>query len=105
MITREYLGDAGGHEKINPTSATAITASVRQPTSGRFKGMMAKNAYVTVETQIVRFREDGTSPEAAAGHVINATGNYVVRGPVNVKNIEFIDTAAGASTVFVTCYF
>lgn len=103
-IYREELGSAGGYEKLTTTSVVSITASVRKPESGIFKGMEAKAAYVTVETQVARFKEYGVA-SASAGHLINAAGNYTVRGRENVKNFNIIDTGAGGAAVHVTVYF
>lgn len=104
-ILREELGTAGGYEKLTPASAaTYITASVRKPESGVFKGMEAKAAYITVETAAIRFRTTGTAT-ADIGHLIAANGNYTVKGRENVKNFNCYDDTGTASAVHVTVYF
>jgi len=105
MIINEELGDAGTYEALAPTTSTGITASVRHPTSGKHKGRMARAALIVVETNAVRFRIDGTAPEAATGTPIEAGQNTTITGVNNVKNFLCIDTAAGASAVHVMVYF
>ena len=105
MIINEELGDAGTYESLSPTTATGITSTVRHPTSGVHKGRMARAALIIVETNAVRFRIDGTDPEAAVGAPIEAGQNTTITGVNNVKNFSCIDTAAGASSVHVMVYF
>ena len=94
------VGDPIGFETIAPTSAKALTATLVQTAAG----VQAQTALVTVEAQQVRFRMDGTAPTATVGHIIASGGSYVVEGHVAIKNLKFIDTAAGASTVRVTTF-
>lgn len=93
-------GDPIGFESINPTTATGLTATLEDTSAG----LQAQTALITVETQPVRFRLDGTAPTASVGHVIAAGGSYIVEGTVAIRKLSFIDTAAGASTVRVTTF-
>ena len=97
-------GDALGYETIAPTSAKGITASIRKPTSGIFKGIEARTALISVEAQICRFRMDGGTVTATTGHTIPAGGSYVIRGVTAIANLSLIDSGAGASTVRVTTF-
>ena len=94
------VGDPIGFETLSPTTATGITSTLEETSNG----VQAQTALVTVETQPVRFRMDGTAPTAAVGHVIAAGGSYVLEGHLAIKNFQCIDTAAGASTVRVTTF-
>ena len=104
MLVREEYGDATGHETINPTSATGVTSTLITPTTGQYAGFNAKAVLITVETKQVRFTIDGTTVSATVGHIIAAADSYVVTGGQNVKNLSFMDTSSGASTVMVTVY-
>lgn len=91
-------GTAIAHRAITPTVATGLTAADLIDSAGR----PADAVLVTVETQPVRFRFDGTDPQAATGHTLAAGDERVFRGVNILRNIKFIDTAAGASTVRYT---
>lgn len=80
-----------GYQQITSlSSATALTV----PTG-------ATIAYVTVETQGVRWRDDGTSPTASIGNPVAAGAQLVYSG--NLSAIKFIQQAASA-TIDVAYY-
>jgi hypothetical protein len=59
-----------------------------------------EEALVTVETQSVRWRVDGTAPTAAVGHLAAAGSSITVSGYNNIKNFKVIETtASGKITV------
>jgi len=103
MVIREELGKASGYEALAPTVSTGITATLLTPTSGLFKGKMAKAALLTVETYPIRFRQEGT-PTADVGHYVTPGQTITLTGMTNLKNFRCIDTAAGASSVRVTVF-
>ena len=78
-----------GFEALAPTTATELTVP-----AGSTK------AVVTVETNPARYRFDGTTtpPTATVGHLAAAGDTLVFTG--GLDEVEFIDTAAGASVVF-----
>lgn len=97
VLEREPLA----FESLTPTTSTGITAAILRPSATQ---MEAQWAFITVETNQVRFRIDGTDPTASAGHVIAAGSSILLRGANTLRNLRFIDTAAGASTVRVTTF-
>jgi len=110
MQVFDVQGDAGTPENITPTSSTGITAAIRHPTSGKYKGMTAKSALITCEAGDVHMTLDGTAPTALAGtnvgHVLYVGDSYVIRGQENVKNALFIDrVAATPGIIKVTPFF
>jgi len=105
MIVREEFGTAGAQEKLNPTDATGVTAALEKPTSGRYAGNIAIGIILTVETYPIRFRLDGTAPDADTGHKVDPGQNITIIGSENVINFQCIDTAAGASDVFITVFY
>jgi len=103
-VVTEIPGIPTGFESITPTTAKSITSALVLPTSGSYIAMNAVAAYVTVETQPIRFRIDGTAASATVGHSLGAGESYLVRGKTAVSQFSCIDTAAGAATVRVTVF-
>ena len=57
--------------------------------------------FLSIATNVVRVSFDTTSPTASVGHVL-ATGNYMIKGEDTIRDMKFIDTAAGASAITYT---
>lgn len=55
----------------------------------------AKYATITVEGNAVRWRDDGTSPTASVGTLVQAGTSFTYSGPLSA--IQFIQTAATAT--------
>jgi len=110
-IFREIIGDAGAYETITPgDTATGITKSVRQPTTGAYAGLSAVAALITVEANTVTVAFDGSTPTNAAGtnlgHKLAATDSLFLRGVKAVQNFKCVDTVSlSAGVVKVTLYF
>ena len=104
-IVTEFLGEAGGWEKLSPTASTGVTSSVRVPTSGTHLGKQARAMLIAVEDNPIRFKLNGDAPTATDGIKISAGQNYTVIGVQNVRNFRCIDTAAGASAVHLIVFF
>jgi hypothetical protein len=104
MIVLEDLGNQYGYEKLAPTTSTGITKSVYNPTTGLYKGRMARAVLVGVETHSIRFREDGSAPTSSEGMLIAASNYHTIVNPENIKNFRCID-CSGASSVKILPYF
>lgn len=102
---QESFGTQSGYEKLAPTTATGITASLITPTSGAWLGFNAKVAIIKCLGNVVNFRCDGTNPTATNGMQLAVGDYWVIVGTDNVKNFRCIDTAAGASDIRVLLYF
>jgi hypothetical protein len=105
MYVLESLGNQSGYEALSPTGSTGFTASFINPTSGIYKGMTARAVRIGVETNAIRFREDGTAATAANGLKLNANNYYTVIGANCIKGFRCMDTSAGASSVKCLAYF
>lgn len=111
MIVFALDGEAHGHEALAPgDTPVGITAVYLQPTSGKFKGLQAQAALITVEDNSMHFTIDGTTPTAHAGtdvgHQMDAGQSYVIRGIISLKNFLCIDRVSGStSKVKVTVLF
>ena len=104
MIVLEDLGNQYGYEKLAPTVSTGITKSIYKPTSGIYKGQLARAVLVGVETHSIRFREDGGTPDATEGMLIAASNYHTIVNPENIINFRCID-CSGASSVKILAYF
>lgn len=96
---------AGDFEKIS-VAATAIpfTASkiLINITGGVHK--RAVKAFVTVETNSIRIRTDGTAPDASTGHLFTAGSSFTIIGEDDVRRFQAIQASAGAS-IMVTYFY
>ena len=98
-------GGAYAYEAITvSTTAIGITATVVDPgeATNASEGP-AGTAFLTVETNSIRFTLDGTTPEAAVGHLLAAGDSLIIRGLQNIRNLRMIRATADASvkvTVF-----
>lgn len=104
-----YITDespAGDFESLTvSTAALGVTASkllINQ--EGGFRKRAVK-AFITVESQPVRFRIDGTDPTAAVGHPLAAGDSISIEGEQNVSRLRLIRSGASDATVQVTLYY
>jgi len=71
------------------STAIAIPAAIRN--------LKVDFALVTVETDQVRFRTDGTDPTASEGHLLNVGDALELHDMQEVQNIRFIRVTADAT--------
>lgn len=57
---------------------------------------------LSVETNSIRVRWDGTAPTAAVGHLLNPGDTFELYGLGNIKNLRMIRTAAPDASVTIT---
>lgn len=91
---------------IGPTPATIRTTTATSPLQGTADliAEWAVEAFVTVESNPIRYRLDGTAPTSSEGHLLNANDTLVVQGYTNIKNLKMIRQGGSDATVRVT-YF
>jgi hypothetical protein len=89
------------HMATQTVSATALTladfGSISQAQVDR-----ASRIRITVETQGVRYRYDGTAPTASVGHLLPATAELILTGTENVRQFRIIRSGGSDATVMVT---
>lgn len=86
------------------TTALPITATkVTIPQAGGFR-KRAQKAFVTVETNSIRVRWDGTDPTASVGHLLTSGSSITIIGEDNVQRFRMIRASADA-TVMITLYY
>ena len=92
-----------GHETIT-VGAVAVgpTASVRCPASGEFQGKAADEAYFSVKTAGVKYRDDGGAP--ASGHELGVGDGRIIEGAGLVAGLQWIRSGAVDGAVVVTYY-
>jgi hypothetical protein len=92
------MADAFDHEAITvSSSAIGPTEATRLHSSG----VGANSADISVETNNIRIRYDGSDPTAATGHQITAGTLFTLEGADNIANLKMIRETADA-TVRIT---
>lgn len=92
-------GTPQAYRSYTPTVATGVHAT---DLAGTADGLVPDAAIVTVETNPVRVRFDGTNPAAAEGHLLPVGTVLVLKGRDAISKFKMIDTAAGASVVKIS---
>lgn len=62
-----------------------------------------EGVFITVETDAIRWRADGTDPDATTGHLVAANGSFYIADPRSVANLRMI-RVTGDATIQVTHY-
>lgn len=92
---------------VTPYAFETLTAST---TAGKFThatyapaGSTPVLAIATIESQSIRYRDDGTAPTASVGHQADAGAVLVVCGPA-IGNFSYIRKDSADATLRVTYY-
>ena len=86
------------YESITLDNATKSLTSATLEGSG----VPAQRVLITVETNSIRFRHDGTDPTSSEGHVVAVDNSLVIVGARDLRRLKMISTDAGGSTVKVS---
>lgn len=95
-VRAEDSTNAFDFETIAVTSSAAVglTSSKTTPTNGP----RAKSAFVTVETDDIRFRYDGSSPTNSAGHkILSTSSGFTIVGEENLRHFKAIGVDAACT--------
>jgi len=88
------------HMATQTVSTTALTleafTGITQEQVNR-----ANRIRITVETQPIRYRYDGTAPTDTVGHLLPAPSELILTGTDNVRQFQIIRATADA-TIMVT---
>lgn len=86
-------------EKLTVTTGSAVsfTSSVYDPSP--ITGKQAWTAYVSVETDSIRYRTDGTAPNASTGHQVAAGDSFEITGEADIRNFRAIGSGSTASAI------
>lgn len=77
-----------------PTAGTAYSALV----DGHGNKAIPNHAIISVETQPIRIRDDGTNPTSAEGELFKADSKYAIEGsPEVIAETRIIETTASAA--------
>lgn len=96
---------AGDFELITvSTTVKQIAAGKLLITQAGGFNKRAVKAFLTVETNSIRVRWDGTVPDANTGHLLTAGSSLTIVGEGNVAALRMIRASADA-TVMVTVYY
>lgn len=112
MYVLQYNGRPCVREKITPgNTATGITSTVYAPTSGTYKGLLAKTAVIQNQgTGTAKVNITSAAPTAAAGTDVGmllTQNNTIVLDTFEaIKAFKAIDNVSGeTSKLEVWCYF
>lgn len=83
----------------NQTVTNAAVRTACQGSATCTADVSTNQAFLSVETNPIRWRADGTAPTTAIGHLANAGATITLVGHANVANFKMIATGANA-TVF-----
>lgn len=94
-----------GYESItvSTTSVSPITTTIQSTLTNGLREQ-AVEAVVTIETNPIRYRVDGTAPTSSEGHLLNAGDVLTVQGFQNITNLKMIRQGSADATVRIT-YF
>jgi len=87
-------------ESLTVTGSASGLTSTKIAPSGK---QAAFEVLITVETNPIRFRTDGTDPTTSVGHLLNAGDAVTITGLNNVRRLKLIATGSNA-TVMVTFF-
>lgn len=105
-IIRDRGCKSGAFEKITVGgTAGGFTAAKIRPTSGDFSGKVAQEAYVTVETNSIRYNIDGSTPTSTSGHLVEAKGIITLKTASDLDNFKAIKVTDDDATIQVTFKF
>lgn len=95
------LADAATWEKVT-VAATAIglSAGTISP-SGR---PVRKACLLTLETAQVRWRVDGTNPDASTGHLMDPGGAVTIRGGTDLTAFRAIRVGGTSGVLSASCW-
>jgi hypothetical protein len=96
---------AFGFERLTvSTSAVGLTASKIEPVSSVLEhdAGKAKAVKITVDTDKVRYREDGTNPTSTIGHEVAVGSEVWIVGLRNIQQLRMIRSGVADAVVEVT---
>lgn len=107
-MSNSYVTDqtpAGDFSKqtIGVAASTITAAKLAINQVGGFVKRAVK-AHVSVETNNIRVRWDGTAPDSTTGHLLTPGDTLTVEGESNVSNLSMIRVTNDA-TVHITLYY
>lgn len=107
-MSLSYITDstpAGDFETktISSAAVALATAKLRTNQEGGFYKDAVK-LFITVETNSIRLRWDGTNPTTSVGHLLTAGSSITLIGEQNISKLRMI-AAAADGVVMVTYYY
>lgn len=112
MRVFSIIGIASGAEHLGAAavkSGVGFTSSKILPTTGAFAGKMARAAIITVNTDSIRYFQDGTTPTVTGGStpgiLVKADTTIDILGEYNVANFLCINAVDGNNATVSCQYF
>lgn len=89
------LNTVGVASQFNKTVSTAALSLIDLGFSPA-QVNAASRAFVSVETNSIRYAYDGTAPTAANGHLVAAGGSFTIVGNGSLQNLKVIRASVDA---------
>lgn len=86
------------------TTAIGITSTLVHQQSASAPTRDARFAVITVESQPLRYRIDGTNPDASTGHLLAAGDVLTLDNFDDIRRLRMIRSGASDSTAMVTLF-
>lgn len=80
-----------------PLTSSVYNKADTGASGGQVTRKIAKFAQISVETNSIRFRVDGTAPTSSVGHLLNAGDVVVLESEDDVRNWKAIRVSADAT--------
>ena len=87
---------------FNFETITVSTAAIGFTASILASDPKPKKIIITVETQQIRYRMDGTDPSATVGHLLNPMDSLVLEGYSQLNGTKFIRKGSADATIMVS---
>jgi hypothetical protein len=80
------------HEILSPTGTVIgfTVATYKEALGTGITPLTARRARCTVETQSIRYWEDGTDPTTSEGHLVASGGSFIVEGSDAIRKFRVI---------------
>jgi hypothetical protein len=87
-----------GYEAITVNTSIGITAALLTPVAGVNTGRKAVGAYISIETDQIRYTLDGvTAPTNLIGHLVEKGDGFWIFGATSLANLRMIKVTNNAS--------
>lgn len=93
-------------EEITISSTpVGFTPAKIAPTTGKYKGMQARYALLSLEDADIRFYLDGTSPSASSGHPMPASDERIIGETQALEQFLAVKSGETDAKATVTYFF
>ena len=97
MLTQQDGYEGGNVERLAVSNvAVGFDTEYLRPTSGNYKGMVARQVYISCENASLRFCIHGEDPTSTTGHELVKKQSATITGSNNLKKFKAIRVSSDA---------